>query len=356
MRGKGITYDTGFLSAGTSTHEPFDPEVVRREMRVIRDDLHCNVVRVTGGDPHRLKIAATHAADAGLEVWLCPFTNGLTQDELLDLLADCAEHAEQLRRNGTEVVMLTGSELSLFTLGFLPGKTLAERLALVADPLRVRPMIGEVRARINDFLRRAVDVVRARFGGKVSYASLPLEGVDWAPFDVIATDAAYRTAATAAHFRENIRAFVAQGRAQGKPVAIMEFGCTTHRGAADGGGDSLVEGAIIVWGDDGRPARLNGEYVRDEDEQATYLREVLEVFEAEGVDNAFVNTFARYDLPHHSEPHQDLDLASFGVVKVLDGQSGAHGRRYPDMPWEPKTAFTTLADCYGRSSGCSTIS
>ena len=37
MRGNGIAYDTGFLSAGTSTREPFDPEVVRREMRVIRD-------------------------------------------------------------------------------------------------------------------------------------------------------------------------------------------------------------------------------------------------------------------------------------------------------------------------------
>ena len=348
MRGKGITYDTGFLSAGTSTREPFDPEVVRREMRIIRDDLHCNAVRVTGGDPDRLEIAATHAAEAGLEVWFCPFTNGLTQDELLDLLADCAERAERLRRTGAEVVLLTGSELSMFTVGFLPGETLAERLSLVADPLRVRPMIGEVRARINDFLRRAVDVVRARFGGKVSYASLPLEGVDWAPFDIIATDAAYRTKETAAHFRENIRAFVAHGRAQGKPVAITEFGCTTHRGAADGGGDSLVEGAIIVWGDDARPVRFNGEYVRDEREQATYLREVLDVFESEGVDNAFVNTFARYDLPHRSDPREDFDMASFGVVKVLDGQGGARGQRYPDMPWEPKTAFTTLADCYGR--------
>jgi len=347
VRGKGITYDTGFFSAGASTHEPFDPEVVRREMRVIRDDLHCNAVRITGGDPDRLKIAATHAADAGLEVWLCPFTNGVTQGELLDILADCAEHAERLRRNGAEVVLLTGSELSLFTVGFLPSETLEQRLALVADPLRIRPIIGEVRARINDFLRKAVEIVRARFGGKVSYASLPLEGVDWAPFDIISTDAAYRTKVTAAHFRDNIRAFVAQGHAQGKPVAITEFGCTTHRGAADGGGDSLVEGAIIVW-DGARPVRLNGEYFRDEDEQATYLREVLEVFEAEGVDNAFVNTFARYDLPHRSDPHEDFDMASFGVVKVLDGKSGSGVRRYPDMPWEPKTAFTTLADFYGR--------
>ena len=193
MRGKGITYDTGFLSAGTSTREPFDTEIVRREMRVIRNDLHCNAVRITGGDRDRLEIAAAHAADAGLEVWFCPFTNGLTQAEVLNLLADCAERAERLRRKGAEVVLLTGSEQSLFTVGFLPGETLEERLALVANPLRVRPIVGEVRARINDFLRRAVDVVRARFGGQVSYASLPLEGVDWAPFDIIATDAAYRT-------------------------------------------------------------------------------------------------------------------------------------------------------------------
>ena len=344
MRGKGITYDTGFLSAGTSTREPFDPEVVRREMRVIHDDLHCNAVRVTGGDLDRLEIAATRAADAGLEVWLCPFTNGLTQGELLDLLADCAERAERLRRTGAEVVLLTGSELSLFTVGFLPGETLEERLRLVADPLRVRPMIGQVRARINDFLRRAVDVVRARFGGKVSYASLPLEGVDWSPFDIISTDAAYRSRETAAQFSDLIRAFVAQGSAQGKPVAVTEFGCMTYRGAAD---LAIDVHSIIVWGDDGRAVRLNGAYVRDEAEQATYLRELLDVFKTEGVDAAFVYTFARYDLPHREDQRADLDLASRGVVKVLDGQ-GARGQCYPDMPWEPKAAFTTLADCYGR--------
>ena len=201
MRARGITYDTGFFNAGTSTREPFDPDVVRREMRIIRQHLHCTAVRVTGGDPDRLEIAAMHAVDADLEVWFCPFTNGLTQDELLALLAACANRAERLSQRGGAVVLLTGSEVSLFTSGFLPGETLVDRLALVADPLRLRPMIGEVRARINDFLRRAVELVRTRFHGPVSYASiLPLEGVDWSPFDIIATYAAYRTSATAARF------------------------------------------------------------------------------------------------------------------------------------------------------------
>ncbi len=347
MRCRGITYDTGFVSAGTTTREPFDPEIVRRELRIIREDLHCSAVRVTGGYPGRLELAASYAAEAGLEVWFCPFTNGLTPDELLDLLADCAERAERLRRAGAEIVLLTGSELSLLNRGFLPGDTLEERLALIADPLRVRSVLGEARERVNEFLRRAVEVVRARFGGPISYASLPFEGVDWGPFDIVATDAGYRTSDLAERFRGDIRAFVARGKALGKPVAITEFGCTTHSGAAAGRGHGDLD--IVEWGGHGRPARLKGAYTRDEEEQATYLGELLETFEAEGVDAAFVNTFARYDLPHRMNPEEDLDRASFGIVKVLGAAGGAApplGRRYPDMPWEPKAAFDRLAERY----------
>src|SRR5262245_32368341 len=77
----GINYDTGFFNAGTSTHEPFDPAVVRRDMLVIRNALHCTAVRITGGDPDRLEIAATQAADAGLEVRFCTFTTDLNQNQ-----------------------------------------------------------------------------------------------------------------------------------------------------------------------------------------------------------------------------------------------------------------------------------
>jgi hypothetical protein len=80
---------------------------------------------------------------------------------------------------------------------------------------------------------------------------------------------------------------------------------------------------------------------------------VLDVFEAEGIDAAFVDTFARYDLPHRDDPAADLDMASAGVVKVLDGHTGPgnpRGHRYPDVPWEPKAAFDALADWFGRQS------
>jgi hypothetical protein len=60
---------------------------------------------------------------------------------------------------------------------------------------------------------------------------------------------------------------------------------------------------------------------------------------------------ARYDLPHRADPLLDPGRASAGIVKVLDSPSGAadpRGRRYPDMPWEPKAGFDALADWSGR--------
>ena len=78
---------------------------------------------------------------------------------------------------------------------------------------------------------------------------------------------------------------------------------------------------------------------------ATYLRELLEVFESEGVDSAFVFLFALDNLPHRPDGdlRRDLDLASPAIVKTLEGR---HGDTYPDMAWEPKAAFTAVAECY----------
>ena len=85
------------------------------------------------------------------------------------------------------------------------------------------------------------------------------------------------------------------------------------------------------------PGPAQREYERDEQGQAAYIRELLEVFDAEGVDSAFVFTFALYDFPHRpgGDPRDDLDLASYGIVKVLE-----------DGRTEPKAAFTALARRY----------
>jgi hypothetical protein len=339
MRAWGVTYDTGFTNIGTTTHEPFDPDIVAKEMRIIRDDLHADAVRITGGVADRLEIAARHAVAAGLEVWYCPFTNDLTTDQLLAFLLDAAERAERIRREGANIRFLTGSEISILTIGLMPGDTLTERAAVLADPARVREVLPDVQRETNALLARAAAGARARFDGLIGYASLPMEAVDWTPFDFIATDAGYRDASNAAALPANLTAMTSQG----KPLAITEFGCAAFTGAADRGS----RGDIIGYDEHtAQAARLTETVERDEPEQAAYLRDLLNVYDAGGVDTAFVYTFASRHLPTSEDPERDFDLGSFGIVKVLP--PGHTGTAYPGMPWEPKAAFYSLAE-YGHA-------
>ncbi|MGH3315535.1 MAG: hypothetical protein ACRDO0_05260 [Nocardioidaceae bacterium] len=314
--------------------------MVQRELRIIRDDLHCTAVRVIGGDPERLELAATYAVDLGLEVWFSPYPLELTTEEMLALFADCAERAERVRQRGAPVVFVAGAELTLKNKGFVPGDTEAVRLDLLLHPRnrdRLPERVRELSAEVDDFLGKAVPLIRRRFAGQVTYAAIPFEHVDWERFDIIGVDL-YRSAEVADQFRDGVRILVAQG----KPVAVTEFGISAFRGAGDMGARCME---ICEYDETGAPLRLNGEYPRDELGQATYVRELLEVFDDEGVDSAFVFLFALDSFPHRpdGDPRDDLDLVSPGIVKVLDNRNGD---TYPDMRWEPKVAFTSLAEYY----------
>ena len=81
-------------------------------------------------------------------------------------------------------------------------------------------------------------------------------------------------------------------------MAITEFGCCTYRGADDRGARGM---------------------------------EIVENDRSTGTPDG--------------DPRDDLDLASPGIVKVLEGRSGV---TYPGLQWEPKAAFRTLSEYYGR--------
>ena len=72
MRAKGIGYDIGFERDG-QFNRPFDPDLVRRELAIIHDELHCTAVRLIGTDLDRIEFAAREAAALELEVWFSPF-------------------------------------------------------------------------------------------------------------------------------------------------------------------------------------------------------------------------------------------------------------------------------------------
>lgn len=340
LRGRGVVFDTGFVNGASTTREPFDPQVVKREMQLIRHELGCNAVRVWGGIQDRLEIAARHAAQAGLEVWYGPFTTDLTAQQMLAFLADAAERCERLRRSGSRVVLMLGAELGIFQKGFLPGETWQERVAALTPTNPQLPqLLAELPAKLDAFFAQAVPLVRARFRGPISYASLAFERIDWSPFDYVGHDfypnlvgGEYVGAADA----------IASLQSHGKPVVICETGCPAYEGAAARAGHA--SDAIVVWDEaTGRPAAIRGDPVRDEGEQSEYLLGLLDLLDGEGVDSAFVYTLGSYHF------RGEFDIASFGVARVLP--EGDWGETYPGVPWEPKQAFHDLAARYTRHRG-----
>ena len=98
MQRKGINYDVGIEFHQDYLSRPtFDSQIIHRELEIIRDDLHCNAVRISGTDVDRLIVAAEDALGLGLEVWLSPtcMTNlhkkpWLTPSNARLLLRNCA--------------------------------------------------------------------------------------------------------------------------------------------------------------------------------------------------------------------------------------------------------------------------
>ncbi|MFJ7231292.1 hypothetical protein ACIQVF_17270 [Streptomyces tendae] len=336
-----MTYDTGLVVHGRLSREEFDPGVVRRELTIIRDDLHCNAVQIIGGDPDRLAVAAGAAAELGLEVWFSPYPLELRPEQILALFRDCAARAERLRQQGASVVFVAGVELSVMNRGFLSGESPEERVGqLLSRPERRAEALRELGVRVNAFLREAAATVREHFQGPLTYAAIQFEQVDWTPFDVV-TYELLRSAEVADRFREAVRTLAQDP----KPLAVTGFGTAAYRGAGDRGGRVLE---VVEHDPRTRaPVRLNGVYERDEAGQAAYLSELLEIFETEGVDSAFVFLFALAGYPHRpdGDPREDLDRAGLGIVKLLEGH---RGHTYPDMEWEPKAAFAAVARQYGK--------
>ena len=99
MNRKGVCYDVGRVMMGSQWRPKFDPKQVNRELEIIKNDLHCNTVRICGLDLKRLEIAAKEALAQKLEVWLSPEMWDKSQEETLAYLLRAAKVAEALRLN-----------------------------------------------------------------------------------------------------------------------------------------------------------------------------------------------------------------------------------------------------------------
>jgi len=344
MELKGVSYDVG-RKMGGNWRPDYDPALVHREFEIIRDDLHCNAVRICGCDIRRLTTATSIALELGLEVWLSPELWNRSPDTTLRYLVRAASAAEDLRSNWpNRLTLVMNSELTLFMKGIIPGSTFTKRLRNTFQGTLVRS--GSHNAPLNLFLGKATDAVRSVFHGQLSYASLIWEQVDWRLFDFIGVDHYWDE-----RIQDRYVSMLQPLFKFGKPVVITEFGFNTtttpslgatSMGNVNNFSRALHQLPIIGRTIKPRLAKIND---RNEDVQAQRLISQLQLLNTSAVHGAFIFCFVFPLNPYNEDPRYDLDRESPSLVKSYP--AGKHGVSYPDMTWEPKASFRAVANFYG---------
>jgi hypothetical protein len=338
MKYKGINYDIGTRTlAGGLTRPIFDVETVTREIEIIKSELHCNAIRISGLDIDRIGIASEIALKAGLTVWFSPVLQYEDQIGTFNYVLRAAGRAEELRLKYENIIFVMGCEFTLFTHGFIKGKTGEERMRNMFSPWSmIKSLVGIKRTynkRLRSFLSKLISEIKTLFHGQITYASGTWEKPDWKLFDIAGIDH-YRASYNRQVYTKQLQEY----KKAGIPLYITEFGCCTYRGAEDKG---AMGWNIVDWKQT-RP-RLKGNFVRDESAQANELITLLEIFDSENISGAFVFTFVSYNYLYNDDPQYDLDMASYGIVKSLpDNKPGYQGK----LPWLPKTAFYKLGNYY----------
>ena len=330
---KGINYDVGtFYNPGICTRPVFDEHTIRNEIGIIRNELHCECIRISGYDIERLMKTSECALELGMRVWLSPIYINATQEQNAHYIRECAVEAEKLRKKYSHVVFVAGCEHSLYTHGFIKGENCYQRIAkMFSLPGIILNGIGfrnQTYKKMNAYLNTTVQSIRSVFNGEVTYASGTWEKVDWSIFDIVGINH-YRSSYNQSSYVKTLGSY----HVFGKPVAVTEFGCCTYKGAekAGGGGWNITEEK------DGKLC-IKGNYKRSETVQADYIIDLLKIFEKEDIYASFVFTYINPDFVHDPTSAFDLDMASYGIVKPVNGDEG--------LQFLPKEAFFRLAEFY----------
>jgi hypothetical protein len=344
----GVVYDVGLRFSGTNklslTH--FDPAQAEYDMRAFARDMHATAVRIEGEDIERLVVASRAAHRAGLSVWFSPWKMDVGLEENRIYIAEAARAAEQLRQEGADIIFVTACEYTIFNDGIYPGSSVLERSAWAYGkldnkgwpytPVGLPEPFPSKAKELNKVLAELAGIVRKLFKGRQTYSAAIFEEVDWTPFDFVGTNY-YRERQTDAEYIAGLDYF----RSFGKPVAIMEYGCCSYRGAAIRGsrGWRIFQGVEA----DGMPKWEGGVIpTRNEREQADYIERQFKVFTGQGVEAAFIFIFTQPGWPT-GEGVNDRDLAGFGIAKIFPDDD-PRSRKVPN--WEPKEAFHRAAELF----------
>jgi len=323
MKIKGINYNAGIqYNSSKKVSGKIDLNRLKRDLTLLKK-LNCNAIRMYGTLVDKLFSYSEEALKHGFSVWISPRLIDGTKKETLDYVRFCSRKAEQLRKGYKKVVFIVGNELlidsrAIFNvarkwqrINFLKSyinfkysiKNEIAKLRRIYQPMH--KFLEKTESSIKNFVELLRITAKKCFKGKITYASFPFEKIDWSKFDIVSINF-YKSQWNASKYIEELRKF----KSFGKPVAITEFGTCAYKGASKLGGAAYD---IVKY-----PEKTIKEgIVRDESEQAKYLRELIEIYKKENIFAAFVFDFKEEHKIYSRNPRKDLDLSSFGIVKVL---------------------------------------
>lgn len=327
---RGVSYE---VIDGETPDTSWNATRMRKDIQVIKNELHATSVSVLGTGIDRLKATSSEAAERGLHVWLQPRLADVPHQDILDHLAETGRHAERLRRQGARVHLSVGAEFVLFVPGIVPGDNALERVKnMLSGNFDPEKMVR----RLREFTARAAKVGRSVFKGRMTYGAAQDEEVDWDLFDIVSVNY-YSYFPNRADYVRELTPFLRWR----KPVVISEFGTCTFKSAPEQGGMGWY---VVDYDKD--PPEITGDLVRSERTQATYLTGLLDIFESMNLYAALVYQFVAPDNPHRTNPRYDLDLASYGIAKPI---WKTFDDPTPQWHWEPKEAFHAVAQHYARA-------
>lgn len=336
---KGINYNAGIEYDSSKVYSAnINLLALKKDLAMIKD-LGCNAIRMYGSHLDKLKAYSEEALKQGFEVWISPRLIDADEKQTVQFVKETAKMAEELRQQYKKVVFIVGNELFMDSRAVFDAPRIFNRaeclqkyikyiFALKGKPAEKAEMerfLDSTDKAIKKLLEKLAKEARKQFHGNITYASLPWEKVDWKLFDIVSSNL-YKNQWNAPYYLEGLQKL----KAHKKPVAITEFGVCAYKGASKLGGSAFD---IVIY-----PEKTIKEgIVRDEQEQANYLKELIELYIKEGIAAAFVFDFKEEWKVYSKDPRKDLDLSSFGIVQVMaDGTA------------IPKKAFSVVKQLYSR--------
>ncbi|OGH64526.1 MAG: hypothetical protein A2821_04745 [Candidatus Magasanikbacteria bacterium RIFCSPHIGHO2_01_FULL_41_23] len=323
-RSRGINYEVGMKF---HPEHQVDYEAINQNIEKDLEDIKemgCDSVRIYGDNPENLIVAAKTALEKGLKVWLSPRLINGEETETLDLLLKIAGQAEQLRlEHGDNITLVIGNELMIDSRVVFEEENYADRIAQfkkfkalemakkygkLIGLHKVLPDTEQFKQRVQELTKKLALQTREHFKGKITYASLPDEDIDWEHFDIVGVNL-YKDALNSGKYAKELERY----KSHGKPVAITEFGTAPFKGAKHLGGYAH---SVIDW-QRGKLKRGMGflPVLRDEKAQADYLETMIKMYEKHEIDAHFIFEYINLNtLARPEDPKRDLSTGSFALT------------------------------------------